>query len=167
MRHAVKSIVLLVSITAVFATGCSLAVFVRVFNRTDHTIRLLGTGGDAPTDIPAGGSARVFLSSITHGRDHGFAVQDGDGEQFYVASRHAADGRLDYPYSLSFPPVSRKSKGMAPEYFVEYAGDSLIFALDASDEQAPKRLNPQPTGFPLKPNKAPEPPPGSVTSRAY
>jgi hypothetical protein len=137
-----------------FVSGCSLAVFVRVFNQTDHAIKLLGSGGDAPIDIPSGQNARVLLTSITRGRDHGFAIQDGGVERFYVASSHSADGQLVYPPALAFPHVMRKSKQMAPEYFVEYSADSTIFALDASDEVAPKRLDPQPTGFPLRPNQA-------------
>jgi hypothetical protein len=165
MKLPARILVLFFAVVGLCASGCSLAVFVRVFNGTDHTIRLLGSGGDAPIDIPSGKSARVLLTSITHGRDHGFAVMDRGVERFYVASSHSADGRLVFPPPVSFPRISRQRKGMAPDFFVEYS-DSMIFALDASDEAAPKRLNPQPAGFPLKPNKEGEPMSGTVTPRA-
>src|SRR5688572_10986070 len=100
MKFLAQLLTLLLGMAMVVTSGCSVAVFVRVLNGTNHTIRLLGSGGDAPVDIPPGRSARVLLTSITKGSDHGFAVLDLGFERFYVASRHAIDGRLVFP-----PPI--------------------------------------------------------------
>jgi hypothetical protein len=154
MKAAVLFFATCVTLASLFVSGCSLAVFVRVFNATDHAIKLLmGPDGEAVT-IPAGESARVMIASVTRGRNHGFAIEDAGVERFYVVYSHSEDGALMYATSLAFPKVSRKPKTMAPEYLVEYATDSTISALDASKEKNPQRLNPQPAGFPIKPNQS-------------
>ena len=132
--------------------GCSEAVWVRVFNSTDHPIALLsGSDGKALT-IPAGGSDCVMWTSVARGRDYGFVIQDSGKEIFYIVVKLAEDGNWSHSSSEVFPKESQKHKMMGLEFLVEYSSDGMIYALDASHEKTPIRLNPQPTGFPKLPN---------------
>src|SRR5437899_10054487 len=106
--RALVTTALLVSASLIFG-GCSLAVWVRVFNAADRTITLRSASDGKGIAIPPGGSGHVNWGSITRGRDHGFVVEDSGIERFYIVLRDAEDGVYVHAASLPLPKESRKS----------------------------------------------------------
>jgi hypothetical protein len=135
---------------SLLVSSCSLAVWVRVFNTTDHTIELRSGAYQQTVVVPPGKSGRVAWASFERDRNFSFVVKDSGVERFYAVVRRSDDGSTQAA-SLIFPKEARRPKQIAPEYFVEYPGDGTIFMLDAAQEESPHRLDPQPVGFPIRP----------------
>ena len=154
MKSAFLAFGLFAVCAALLVSSCSFAVWVRVFNTTDHAIELQLGANQHTIVVPAGGSDRVLWASISRGRDYGFVVKDSGIEQFYAVVSRSDDGNYTQAASLVLPKEARKPKQMAPEYFVEYSSDGTLSLLDASQENRLCRLDPQPAGFPKKPTQS-------------
>ncbi len=147
-------------------SSCVPPVWVRVFNTTDHPIQMAVDSGRKLITIPSGGSDRADWCPIVRGHDQGFVIEDAGTERFYIVFRPADDGSSHLAISIPLPERSQKSRVFGREVLVEYSSDGLVYALDRSDEEVPRRLDPQPEGFPMRPNQPPLRTPGSGTPTA-
>jgi hypothetical protein len=140
--------------------GCSLATWARIYNRTDHAISLLQQNQGKMITVAPGSSAVVAMWDVTRGTQNGFLILDGSRELFYSLLPNNKANSTRSTTSLPLLPNEcgkRQSNGL--EYGFEYAADSELFALSPVEQTNPKRVDPQPAGFPLKPNKPMQPTP--------
>jgi hypothetical protein len=128
--------------------SCTLATWARIFNRANHEISVLQTDRGKTITIGPGANAPIALWAVSRDDQQGFLIRD-HGQEFFYAM---VPERKNSPTGALFLPresAKRRSDGL--EYFFEYSADSEIFALSPMDEKNPKRVDPQPAGFPIKP----------------
>jgi hypothetical protein len=130
--------------------GCSLAVWARVFNRSGHEISIRDRDGKTVVVAPDG-NAPLALWATPKGEQRGFVVVDGARELFFAVRPDTKANRDDTRFaSPILPSVSAKTTAHGIEFQFEYSGDSEIVAL-VPGTATPRRANPQPAGFPIKP----------------
>ena len=134
--------------------GCSIKAFARIFNRTNHAITVQ-QGEKAPIVIASGASAPVPLWASARGQQRGIMIVDGPKALFYALRWDSKANREDTHSTVPIlPSVSAKwSYKNGIEYYFEYSANSDLFALVPGDEGSPKMAEPQPKGFPIRPNQ--------------
>jgi hypothetical protein len=142
-------------------TGCSFRVWIRLFNRSEHAITVLTSEGETAITPGANATVEPWLESYNGVR--GFVLSVGGKQYFYsLITAGAGASRI----SVALPSESAHWSRDGKEYVIEFGPDNELFALVPRSTGSLTRLSPQPPGFPVKPNKAPEPTPGAVTPRA-
>jgi hypothetical protein len=133
-------------------------MWARLFNRSGHEIAVLQEGVNKVVTIPPGGNATINLWGAAMGNQRGFLIADGERKLFYALQTntraHREDKRLSSPL---LPDASAIHRPGGLEFFLEYGGAFEISALAPTDDGNPRKIEPQPSGFPCGPNQLPEP----------
>lgn len=127
---------LLLAACCLLLNGCSQVPWVRLFNYSGQSILVEGKS------LPPGMSVRVDMSVFEDGESPGFIIPASGKQVVYEI----------VPEQVALPPAMRTHMFLEGYgYLIEYAEDSKLYALNAADPEHPKRLDPQPKGFPLSP----------------